>query len=253
MMRHLHLTAGILFALFLTNGCGAGLHPKMPTYLGATKNIENAGQLHSLQDSQLKTGLLIINDTTSQDSAPPLSQDQLASLTQWVQGRMNQDLPIIIEQVIAPPDFTSKGMHQFVQAGKAQGLDHLMLVIISSSEIEVPDQFPLCGRLQGGVGCGTALGFRAENYALAEIAILDVVNGQVLLQAEGQDWASLDRLNVPLASNLYPVIFRAQQTTSPIYPTEAAAHDTLRGVAASEAMTQAIMHLKEAWADRLPS
>ena len=216
------------------------------------KSIDNAGQLHSLPDSQSKTGLLVINDATGQDSAPPLSQDQLASLTQWVQGRMNQDLSIIVEQVVTPQDFTSKGMRQFVQAGKVQGLDHLMLVIISSSEVEVPDQFPLCGRAQGGIGCGTALGFHAENYALAEIAVLDVVNSQVLLQAEGQDWASLDRLNIPLESNLYPVIYRAQQT-APIYPEEEGAHDALRGVAASEAMTKAIMHLKEAWTDRLPS
>ena len=251
-MSRFPLIAGILFVAFLNTGCGSGLHPKMPEYLGTAKGIVNTDQLRSLSDLQSKTGLLIINDTTAKDSAPPLSQDQLAALTQWIQGRINQDLSIIADQVVTPQDLTPKGIRQFVQTGKEQGLGHLMLVIISSSEIEVPDQFPLCGRVQGGVGCGTTLGFHAENYALAEIAILDVTTSHILLQADGQDWASLDRLNVPLASNVYPVIYRAQGT-APIYPTEEDAHDVLRGVAASEAMIQAIMHLKEAWTNHLPT
>ncbi|NKB81136.1 MAG: hypothetical protein GKS05_04450 [Nitrospirales bacterium] len=252
-MNRLHIIAGILFVAFLNNGCGSGLHPKMPEYLGAAKGLEHTGQLHAFASSQPKTGLLIINDTTAMDSAPPLSQDQFAAFTQWVRERINQDFPITVDEIVLSQDIVPNGMvRQFVQAGEARGLDHLVLVILSSSETEVPDQFPLGGVVQGGIGRGRVLGFHAENYAFAEIAILDVTTSHILLQADGQDWASLDRLNVPLASNVYPVIYRAQGT-APIYPTEEDAHDVLRGVAASEAMIQAIMHLKEAWTNHLPT
>ena len=101
--------------------------------------------------------------------------------------------------------------------------------------------------MQGGGGRGGLLGYRAENYARLELALLDAQTGQLVVNADGQAWAVLNRLAVPLESNVYPVVFRAQ-TQPPIYPnSEGDAFETLRWVSGQDAIAQAVMHLKEVW------
>jgi hypothetical protein len=57
----------------------------------------------------------------------------------------------------------------------------------------------------------------------------------------------LERLAVPLQSNIYPVVRRAQ-TQPPIYPnSESEAFETLRWVSGQDAIAQAVMHLEELW------
>ena len=64
---------------------------------------------------------------------------------------------------------------------------------------------------------------------------------------DGQAWATLERLAVPLESNVYPVVRRAQ-TQPPIYPkSESDAFETLRWVSGQDAIAQAVMHLEEEW------
>ena len=91
------------------------------------------------------------------------------------------------------------------------------------------------------------MGYRAENYARTELAFLDGKTGQPIVTTDGQAWATLERLAVPLESNVYPVVRRAQ-TQLPIYPnSEADAFETLRWVSGQDAIGQAVMHLGEVW------
>ncbi|MEO8327326.1 MAG: hypothetical protein ABI618_15855, partial [Nitrospirota bacterium] len=63
----------------------------------------------------------------------------------------------------------------------------------------------------------------------------------------GQAWASLERLNVPLESNVYPVV-RRYQNQPPIYPnSESEEYETLRWVSGQDAIAQAVMHLEILW------
>ena len=91
------------------------------------------------------------------------------------------------------------------------------------------------------------MGYRAENYARLELALLDGQTGRPVVMTDGQAWATLERLAVPLESNVYPVVRRAQ-TQPPIYPkSESDAFETLRWVSGQDAIAQAVMHLGEEW------
>ena len=136
--------------------------------------------------------------------------------------------------------------------GKQAGVDYLLVAILSSEEIETPDRLPLQGMNQGGGGRGLLVGYRAENFSLAEIAFVEVQNGQSLFQSRGQGFATLDRLAVPLESNVYPVV-RGAERQPPIYPEEQFAHDVLRAVSVQNAIDQALFHLKRPRAQRLES
>ena len=202
----------------------------------------------------MEVGLLVLNDTTAEDSAPPMSKELLDSLTDRVGGLVQKEFPITVVKILetnaVEPNSDAK---QFVQLANSHGVDYMVLAIFSSAEVEYPTFFafgPTQPSEGGGTpGRGSQLGFRAENYALVEMAVLDPNHDQVIVQADGRDWASLDRLNVPVESNNFPVIRRSRRV-SPIFPTEENAHDALRGVSGSEALDQALMHLKEAWNEK---
>ena len=126
-------------------------------------------------------------------------------------------------------------------------MPYLLLAVLSSSEWEVPDRLPLGGFQQGGLRGGELVGYRAENYARLELALLDGQTGRPVVTTDGQAWATLERLAVPLESNVYPVVRRAQ-TQPPIYPnSEEDAFETLRWVSGQDAIAQAVMHLGGAW------
>ena len=246
----------LVLLVVLVQGCAASVQPKLSTYLGkgSIQESSHASVLsHFQQGDKLSAGLLVINDTSSPESAPALSKDSFAGFANDLQRQLEQQFPVTVVKVLDSREVASaNGKTSIGQIGKGLGLNFMVLAIVSSSEVEVPDRLPFGGSLQGLGGRGSVLGFRAENYALVELALLDVQTQQLVVQAQGTAWATLERLNVPLESNVYPVVRRAQ-LIAPIYPTEDNSHDILRGVAADDALKQAFMHLREIWNDKLSS
>ena len=241
----LTISIGLLF-VFLA-GCTGWPQARLDAYLGSSK--ADLRELAALPGGPVKVGLLVINDTASPDSAPQLSEESLASLTQHVQAQLNQQVPIEVVTVISStiPLAPTANLAPVLQLAKENNLEFMMMTILSSTEIEVPDRLPLNGTLIGGAGRGLLVGYRAENFALAELALVDVHAGKELLRVDGQAWASLERLDVPLESNVYPVV-RRNLEVPPIYPSaESHAHDVLRAVASSDAVNQAVKNLKEVW------
>lgn len=98
---------------------------------------------------------------------------------------MEKGFPIEVVQVVP---FDEKGSMALGELAKTYEVDHLILAVLSSYEVEAFDRLPLQGSLQGGGPRASIPGYRAENYALAELALLDVSRGRVLVQA---DWGSL--------------------------------------------------------------
>jgi len=127
-----------------------------------------------------------------------------------------------------------------------QGLSYLLVALFSSEESEVPAYLSIMGDPEQAGGVGNVLGFEAQNYALAELALIDATSAQVIARSEGRAWSRLNRLNVPVQSNAYPVIHRSQRT-APIYPPEDQAKDVLRSIAGDEALEQAVAKLEQAW------
>ncbi len=219
--------------------------PRMANYLTPTSSPSTATEIHKRGD--VRAGLLVFNDTSAHDSAPQLSAESFDAIKEHIQFQLAKEVPMALVGLDAPIQSTPPAeLASFLQMAKDQQVDYVVLAIVSSTEIEVPDRLPLGGSIVGGLR-GWLVGYRAENFALAELALVDVRTGQTLIQADGQAWASLERLDVPLESNVYPVVRRGLEIP-PIYPTkEDRAHDVMRAVASSEAINQAVMHFKETW------
>lgn len=250
MMWRQMLMVIVVLCLISTSACSFDNSPKrLPVYLIPVSAAENvAATSHSLPNGDVTAALVVINDTGFEKSAPSLQASTRQHLGEYLQTEIQKQLPVLLPSIIYPEELQPNGSEeQFVQLAKDQHMPFLLLAILSSSEWEVPDRLPLGGFQQGGLRGGGLVGYRAENYARVELALLDGQTGRPIVTTDGQAWATLERLAVPLESNVYPVVRRAQ-TQPPIYPnSEADAFETLRWVSGQDAIAQAVMHLEEEW------
>ncbi len=246
MWRHISVFMGLL-VFFSGGGCSFDNTPKrLSAYLTPVPVPKTTtAATVPFPTTKISAVLVVINDHGFQKSAPALQPGTLQVLGEHLQSVLEKQLPIQLPTVVFPEAFQPSGSpDQFVSLAKEQGVPYLLLAILSSSEWEVPDRFALGGSLQGGGGRGWLVGYRAENYARLELALLDAQTGQLVVSTDGQAWAVLERLAVPLESNVYPVV-RRDLTQPPIYPnTEEDAFETLRWVSGQDAIAQAVMHLE---------
>jgi len=240
-----------VISLVMSSCATQSLPERLPAYFGVDNAVWSKSPTTSIPVADLKAGLLAVNDTTAPQSAPALSEEEFAKFTHRLKVNLGKQLPITVVNVIDAASLThGKNAAQFVRLAQQEGVNYLILAVLSSTEKEVFDRFPLQGNQQGGGARGGLLvGVRAENYALVELALVNGTTGLPVVHANGSAWSVLERLNVPLESNVYPVV-RRDVTQPPIYPTEATAYDTLRAVSAHDAMKQALMHFQEEWAKR---
>lgn len=250
MWRHMLMVVGLL-VLVLGGACSFfdNTPKRLPVYLTPVSATgEPAVTGHTLPLGDITGVLVVINDTGFQKSAPGLQPGTLQNLGGYLQEEIQNQLPIQLSSVLYPDAVKPDGSaDQYIQLAKDHGAPYLLLAILSSSEVEVSDRFPLGGSLGGGGGRGWLVGWRAENYARLELALLEVQSGKLVVTKDGQAWAVLERLAVPMESNVYPVV-RRSQTQPPIYPnSEGDAFDTLRWVSGQDAIAQAVMHLGEEW------
>ena len=249
MWRHILTVVGLL-VLVLNGACSFNNTPKrLPVYLTPMPATgEAAVKGNTLPLGDITGVLVVINDTGFQESAPGLQPGTLQNLGGYLQEEVHKQLPIQLSSVLYPDGLKPNGSaDQYIQLAKDHGVPYLLLAILSSSEVEFSDRFPLGGTQGGGGGRGWLVGWRAENYARLELALLEVQSGKLVVSKDGQAWAVLERLAVPMESNVYPVVRRAQ-IQAPIYPnSEGDAFDTLRWVSGQDAIAQAVMHLGGAW------
>ncbi len=244
----------LLHALFFA-GCSQHPIARMDSYLGLPTQGATAIMPAPVDKASglFDVGLLVINDISAQDSAPALSDKAHTFLTDQVRRRVQTALPIRIVTVLtgteAARPLDSQTLRQLAQK---RAVHYLLLALFSSAESEVPTYLGLDGSPEQGGGRPHMPGFEANNYALAELALLDVATGQIVARVDGRAWSQLLRLHVPIKSNVYPVIHRSLRT-APIYPLEDQAKDVLRSIAGDEALEQAVMHLQESWAQRSAS
>ena len=250
MWRHIWLIVGFLSA-FSFLGCSLDNTPKrLPAYLPQPTGLSGGNVATITLPAQEVTAVLVVlNDSDFEKSAPELRRGTLENLGEHLKTELLKQLPIQIHSVVYPDDLKPKGsVDPFIQLGKEQHVPYLLLAVLSSTEYEVFDRFPMGGLQQPtGMRGGGMPGYRAENYARLELALLDVRTGQPMVSTDGQAWATLERLVVPIESNVYPVVRRAQ-TQPPIYPnSEGEEYETLRWVSGQDAIAQAVMHFEILW------
>jgi hypothetical protein len=249
MWRHIWLIVSLLASVSFV-GCSTDNSPKrLGGYLPHPAGQAGVPVHTAIPVAKVSSVLVVLNDSGFEKSAPELRRGTLENLGEHLKTEIQKQLPIQLSAVVYPDDWQANGSaDQFIQLAKAQNVPYLLLAVLSSSEWEVFDRLPMQGN-QGGGGLRSMglAGYRAENYARMELALLDGQTGQPVLSTDGQAWATLERLAVPLQSNIYPVVRRAQ-TQPPIYPnSEGEAYETLRWVSGQDAIAQAVMHLEELW------
>jgi len=248
-MRPLTLLSAFLAGVVLSVGCSAKPPARIEAYLGPEVERMQAtqGDLRALGDAQLQAGLLLINDTSYAESAPALSERGLAFLSDAVRRRIEDKTPIRIAKVLPSAALTPESAQQTVTSlGRAQEVSYVLVVIFSSMESEIPLMLPLGGDPEQGGGRPRVSGFETNNYALAELALLETGSGKVVARTDGRAWSRLNRLYVPVTSNAYPVIHRSLRV-APIYPREEDAKDILRSIAGDEALEQAVYKWELSW------
>lgn len=249
------ITGALLVSVCLLVACTTKPVSRMDAYVepppdgGKTLSEE----LMKRAGGPLEAGVLVVNDTSDRDSAPALTEEGTAFLTDQVKQRVEEVLPIRIIKWFTPFRI-SDGQQppEVARLGREQALPYVLLVVFSNAESEVPMRLPLTGDLeQGGTRPGVP-GFEMRTNALAELALIEVETGRVLARSDGRAWTRLNRLYVPVQSNSYPVIHRSLRV-APIYPKEENAKDITRSIAGDEALEQAVMHLQEIWPTRVRS
>ena len=251
-MRIPNIVSWLILVVFasLLAACGSETPARMNAYLGPAEGKGASSELPSMPGGKIQAGLLVINDTSDPESAPALSPEAFAALSEGIRVQIMNTLPITFVKVLDNNGITPNGdAQQMVALARQEGVSYLMLAILSSNESEVPTYLPINGIIQGGGGPPTTPGYEAQNFALAELALLDGQTGNPLLQTDGRAYATLYRLNVPTESNVYPVVVRAR-LFNPIYPQGNNAHDTLRGIAADDAIKQSVMKLATEWNEK---
>lgn len=248
-MRPLALLSALLVGAVFAAGCSVQPPARLGAYLGSGIEAAQAtpADFQALGKAQLQAGLLLINDTSLPNSAPALSQQGTAFLSDSVRRRIEDKTPIRLVKVLPSSGLTPQTAQQtVVSLGQTQGVPYVLVVIFSSMESEIPLMLPATGDPEQGGGRPEVSGFEAINYALAELALVETASGKVVARSEGRAWSRLNRLYAPIQSNAYPVIHRSQRV-APIFPKENDAKDVLRGVAGDEALEQAVYQWEMAW------
>jgi hypothetical protein len=91
-------------------------------------------------------------------------------------------------------------------------------------------------------------GLRRDNWSLLEFALLDLKHNQILLQAEGRGWGTLDRPSAPGINQWYPAVYLRPQDERHIWPpTYEGAPNTLRVVSFDQAAKRLVLKLRNSW------
>jgi hypothetical protein len=252
--RFQKIMAGLMFLLYFTvlmtllyviSGCSASPPPRLPNHYQSepqsSKVIQEKFSAHA--QGRLPVGLAIVANGDSSQGPLPFTEDSWTQFAARVKQKVQSLMPVTMQEVIRVEDIPAGEKASLIQGmGGTHPIDMVLVVLPSSNEVRGPAQFDVLPEV------GTLNGHQTENHGTVELGFLDVNSGKLLLQSQGTSHAMLDQLDVPLASSRYPRV-RGSAMTSPIYPQEEKALETLRIVAMDEALDQAAMKLAQKWPD----
>ncbi|MEO8338714.1 MAG: hypothetical protein ABI604_03230 [Nitrospirota bacterium] len=178
-------------------------------------------------------------------AASNLPEEAQARLAESLQQNLARAIPVAITEVISTDRIRPKPQGdwaQFAELGRQRGLDYLAVVVVSSTEQEYPVTLFL------GLTTHAQPGLRRDNWSLLEFALLDLKQNQILAQAEGRGWATLDRPSVPGIDQWYPAIFLRPQDERRLWPpTYAGALNMPRVVSFGQAAQRLVLTLQHSW------
>jgi hypothetical protein len=247
MVRQLSL----MLSMALLVSCASAIPPaRIGDYLSPGRQASNDAFMR-IDQRPLEIGLVMVSDTAAPGAAPNLQGEALARLGESLQRDLGRVIPVTITRVI-PADRIKPQLFgdraQFAELGRQQGLDYLAIVVVSSTEQEYPVTLFL------GLTTHAQPGFRRDNWSLLEFALLDLTHDEILMQAEGRGWATLDRPSAQGIDQWYPAIFLRPQDERRIWPsTYEGAPNTLRVVSFEQAAKRLILRVQNSWREIVES
>ncbi len=240
----------ILSLLFIVS-CASAIPPaRIGDYLSSERRAGDEALGRSDQ-RPLQAGLVVLSDTAAPGAVQNLPEEALVRLVESLQLDIGRAIPVTIKEQIPSAQIRPKSQGdwaQFAELGRQRGLDYLVLLIASSTEQEYPVMLFLTRDNKHLVP-----GFRRDNWALLEFALLDVTHQEIRMQVEGRGWATLDSPTAPGLDQWYPVIYLRPQDRRIWPPTYAGAPITLRVVSFDQAAQQLLLKLKTSWLGLLES
>ena len=227
----------------LLSACAGTLpEPRLTAYVPSS--VLQPGLLSS-RSTPLDVALVLMNDTAGKDSAPSLSDEELRPVPELFRTRAERELPVrVVKGTLARAPSDRVGTISWKQIANEQGVGTLLIAVLSHVEQRSQDSLLLDGSHEGG----GAMGSVTSDFALVELALLDTKADRVLARAEGRGWATLEEIDSGLASNVYPAIRKAGRTQRYFPPREDRdKRAALRWIAGEDALSQAVVHLKENW------
>jgi hypothetical protein len=244
-MRRLLNQFGLMLSVMLLVSCASAIPPaRIGDYISSEhKACDDVSR--RIGQKPVRAGLVVVSDTAAPGAAPNLPEEALARLREGLQQDFSRAIPLAISEVISA-DYIRPQPHgnwaQFTELGVQRGLDYLAVVIVSSTEQEYPVTLFLT------LTTHAQPGFRRDNWSLLEFALLDLKHNQILMQAEGRGWATLDRPSAPAINQWYPAVYLRPQDERRIWPpTYEGAPDTLRVVSFEQAAKRLLLKLRSCW------
>lgn len=219
-------------ALCMLLACSSAAPGRMSSYLGPelSQPAAFAGEHEGVPPEGFRAALLVINDTTGPDSAPPLSAARWALMENLVREQLEAGLPLRVVAVV-PSSATSGALDRarLRALGRRHEVGALVVVVLTSREDEAPTH------LGQGYMMTQMPGVTVVNRALMELAWLDARAGRLMLEVQGRGSEILEELDVPLGSG---------------QPDKREARDLLRINAAKHALDRALLNFRKAFARR---
>lgn len=243
MKRHAQWGFIFLPVLFLSACAESTPASRLESYVGSSVT-RPVGSSEACR--QRDVGLMVIHDTATKGTVAPLSQEGLQHLSERIKVRVQQSLPIKVVKVAAPRSLAGQAeSFSWQQTAREQGVDVLLLAVLSLVEAKSQDRLPLDGSQDGGGAMGMLAGSTTSDYALVEMGLLDAKADLVLARAEGRGAATLEQLDNGLTSNAYPVIRQPGKVQRYFPPRgEGNAQGMATLIAVDDALEQALYRLK---------
>ena len=230
---------------FIIGGC-AGASP--PSYMPALleqdphPNSVMQGKIPETPGQRLPVGLALVPNVQNTDSPTPLSENALTRFTVITKSKLESTIPLDIQEVVRLDTFQrGTGVEELKGLSKDDQVEFVILILTSSEEVKTPAYLDA-----SAPDVGILPGNEIENYALVEVALVDIRSGRSLIQAHGRSHARLEQLDVPIESNRYPLV-QGSAHTNRYFPSEGKEIDVLRAVALDEALDQALLQFDSKW------
>jgi len=238
----------IIILISLMSGCSSPIPHRLQTHFESvppnTDVIQRRLSIHS--ENRLAVGMAIVLHADPPHEPLGITESTWPQFAARVNQKVEALIPVSMQEVVRLNEIPSGDRATLLKGFRGvrenSEIEVVLLVLPTSQEVKGPAQFDLLPEVS------MLNGNQIENHATVELGLLNLESGKLLLQAQGKSYATLEQLDVPLASNRYPRV-RGSDRTNPIYPEEERALETLRMVAMDEALDQAVMKLAGKWHD----